>query len=114
MWKEEAYEYLIALSSVLQPKDMVPVNRLIHSYLTVNLFFGHIKSLTNDARMFFLNKSQHSDILDVFSITTNKSTIYTNKYLSHTSTTYFGVSHTICRENLHIPYSKPSAFRKLL
>jgi len=76
MWKEEAYEYFIALPSVFQPNVMVPINRLIHLHPTVNLFDGHIKSLTNDATLFFLNKSQHNEILDVSSIPPTKSTIY--------------------------------------
>jgi len=54
MWKEgKAYEYFIALPSVFHPNDMVPVNRLIHSHLRVNLSYGHIKSLANDAKLFF-------------------------------------------------------------
>jgi len=36
------------------------------------------------------------------------------KYIYRASTTRFGAPHTIFRENVHIDYSKPSAFTTLL
>jgi hypothetical protein len=76
MCEEVAYEYFIALPSVFHPNDVVSVNRWIHSHLRVNLFDGYIKSLTNDATLFF-NKSQHNEVLDVSSVSPTKSTMYT-------------------------------------
>jgi hypothetical protein len=51
-------------------------------------------------------------MLDITSITLNAHFIYHSLY--HASPTHFGVSHTIFRENLRVPYPKTPAFVQLL
>jgi len=51
-------------------------------------------------------------MLDITSVTLNAHSI--DHILHHASPTCFGVSHTIFRENLRVPYSKTPAFVQLL
>jgi hypothetical protein len=48
---------------------MVPVNRLIYLYLTVNLFDGHIKSLTNELILTFLINHDIRKYVKIFVLT---------------------------------------------
>jgi len=56
----------------------------------------------------------HFRKLHISSITPTKRTLFSITYLYHVSPACFGVSHTIFRENVLVPYSTTPALTQLL